>query len=85
MTRRNLELAEPLRAGARNCTLLESIDATVTPMGARLLRHWLLSPLRDPAAINTRLDAVETLVTDSAGRAGEASSPRAGAWSGCQA
>jgi DNA mismatch repair protein MutS len=69
MTRRNLELAEPLRAGARNCTLLESIDATVTPMGARLLRHWLLSPLRDPAAINTRLDAVETLVTDSAGRA----------------
>ncbi len=69
MTRRNLELIEPLRSGARNCTLLESIDATVTPMGARLLRHWLVSPLRDPAAVNTRLDAVETLVADSAGRA----------------
>ena len=51
MTRRNLELVEPLRAGARGCTLLETIDATVTPMGGRLLRQWLLSPLRDPAAI----------------------------------
>ncbi len=59
MTRRNLELVEPLRAGARGVTLLEAIDRTVTPMGARLLRHWVLSPLRDAAAIDTRLDAVE--------------------------
>ena len=44
MTRRNLELVEPLRAGARGVTLLETLDATVTPMGARLLRAWLLSP-----------------------------------------
>ena len=44
MTRRNLELVEPLRAGTRGCTLLETVDATVTPMGARLLRGWLLSP-----------------------------------------
>jgi DNA mismatch repair protein MutS len=64
MTRRNLELVEPLRADARGCTLLETIDATVTPMGGRLLRQWLLSPLRDPAAIAYRLDAVETLVRD---------------------
>ena len=42
MTRRNLELVEPLRAGARGSTLLEAIDSTVTPMGARLLRRWLL-------------------------------------------
>jgi DNA mismatch repair protein MutS len=69
MTRRNLELVEPLRSGARNCTLLEAIDGTVTPMGARLLRHWLLSPLRDPAAINARLDAVDVIVSDSRGRA----------------
>ena len=62
MTRRNLELVEPLRAGARGATLLETIDRTVTPMGARLLRQWLLSPLRDPAAIEARLDAVEVLV-----------------------
>ena len=60
MTRRNLELVEPLRSGARGVTLLEAIDRTVTPMGARLLRRWVLSPLRDVAAINDRLDAVET-------------------------
>ena len=59
MTRRNLELVEPLRSGARGVTLLEAIDRTVTPMGARLLRRWVLSPLRDIAAINSRLDAVE--------------------------
>ncbi len=69
MTRRNLELVEPLRAGRRGTTLLEVIDATVTPMGGRLLRQWLLSPLRDPAAINERLDAVEVNVQDSRGRA----------------
>jgi len=69
MTRRNLELTEPLRAGARGCTLLETIDATLTPMGARLLRQWLLSPLRLPEEINARLDAVEVTVRDSRGRA----------------
>ena len=68
MTRRNLELVEPLRAGARGVTLLEAIDRTVTPMGARLLRRWVLSPLRDLAEINTRLDAVEVLVSHAAGR-----------------
>ncbi len=69
MTRRNLELIEPLRAGARNSTLLEAIDCTLTPMGGRLLRHWLLSPLREPAAIDDRLDAVEVAVKDKRGRA----------------
>ena len=47
MTRRNLELVEPLVAGTRNATLLETIDRTLTPMGGRLLRQWVLSPLRD--------------------------------------
>jgi DNA mismatch repair protein MutS len=69
MTRRNLELVEPLRAGARGATLLETIDATVTPMGGRLLRQWLLSPLRDPAAIEARLDAVDVAANDGRGRA----------------
>lgn len=69
MTRRNLELVQPLRPDARGCTLLEAIDATVTPMGARLLRHWLLSPLRDPDAIDARLDAVEVAARDGRGRA----------------
>jgi DNA mismatch repair protein MutS len=69
MTRRNLELVEPLRAGTRGCTLLETIDGTVTPMGARLLRQWLLSPLCDPEAIGARLDAVEVAARDGRGRA----------------
>ncbi len=68
MTRRNLELVEPLRAGARGATLLETLDATVTSMGARLLRQWLLSPLSTPEAINARLDAVGVLVEDHRGR-----------------
>src|SRR5690242_2513567 len=69
MTRRNLELVEPLRAGAEGATLLEVLDRTLTPMGGRLLRRWLLAPLVDPAAINARLDAVQVLVGDGRGRA----------------
>jgi len=68
MTRRNLELVEPLRPGTRGATLLEAIDRTLTPMGARLLRVWLLSPLRDPKAIAHRLDAVEVMTRDARGR-----------------
>jgi DNA mismatch repair protein MutS len=64
MTRRNLELVESLRPGERSGTLLSVLDGTTTPMGARLLRRWLLAPLTDPAAINARLDAVQVLVTD---------------------
>ncbi|HXW96221.1 MAG TPA: DNA mismatch repair protein MutS, partial [Gemmatimonadales bacterium] len=69
MTRRNLELVEPLSPGARGTTLLEVLDSTMTPMGARLLRHWLLSPLSEPAAIQERLDALQVLVADGRGRA----------------
>ncbi len=68
MTRRNLELVEPLRAGAQGATLLEVLDRTLTPMGGRLLRRWMLAPLVDTAAINARLDAVEVLVRDGRGR-----------------
>jgi DNA mismatch repair protein MutS len=68
MTRRNLELVEPLRAGAEDATLLAVIDRTLTPMGGRLLRRWLLAPLVEPAAINARLDAVQVLVGDGRGR-----------------
>jgi DNA mismatch repair protein MutS len=68
MTRRNLELVEPLRPGTRGATLLEAIDLTLTPMGARLVRAWLLSPLRDPAAIERRLDTVEVMTCDGRGR-----------------
>jgi len=72
MTRRNLELVEPLRSAgvgdAEAATLLGVIDRTLTPMGGRLLRRWVLAPLVDPAAINARLDAVAVLVGDSRGR-----------------
>jgi len=68
MTRRNLELVEPLRAGATGTTLLEVIDRTRTPMGARLLRRWLLAPLVDPGAIGARLDAVQVCADDAPGR-----------------
>ncbi|MEN8373953.1 MAG: DNA mismatch repair protein MutS [Gemmatimonadota bacterium] len=69
MTRRNLELVEPLRpdlarGGAAGATLLEVIDETLTPMGARLLRRWLLRPLVSAPAIWARQEAVSELVED---------------------
>ena len=56
-TVRNLELIYPLNEGGRS--LLDVIDHTITPMGARLLHRWLLFPLRDTAQINSRLDVVD--------------------------
>jgi DNA mismatch repair protein MutS len=61
MTRRNLELVESLRGGGPEGTLLSVLDRTVTPMGARLLRQWVLAPLTDVRAIDERLDAVQAL------------------------
>ena len=60
MTRRNLELVDSLRGDTAG-TLLTVLDRTLTPMGARLLRHWLLAPLIDRALIEQRLDAVSAL------------------------
>jgi DNA mismatch repair protein MutS len=68
MTRRNLELTEPMRPGAGATTMLAVLDRTATPMGARLLRRWLLGPLRQRPAIEARHDAVEVLVQDTRGR-----------------
>jgi DNA mismatch repair protein MutS len=59
-SRRNLELLCTTR-GERRGSLLDVLDETDTPMGGRLLRHWLLAPLTDIAAIGARLDAVESL------------------------
>ena len=61
MTRRNLELVESLRGGGVEGTLLSVLDRTGTPMGARLLRQWILAPLTARTAIDARLDAVATL------------------------
>ncbi len=58
-TVRNLELIEPLFAGTdAGVTLFRSLDATVTPMGKRLLRAWMLRPSLDKTEIEARLDAV---------------------------
>jgi len=69
VTVRNLELIEPLFAGSdAGVTLFRSIDATVTPMGKRLLRSWMLRPSIEVAEINTRLEAVEAQVNETVGR-----------------
>jgi DNA mismatch repair protein MutS len=68
MTRRNLELVESLRGGDRGGTLIDVLDRTATPMGARLLRSWLLTPLKERAPIDARLDAVTALVRDALAR-----------------
>jgi DNA mismatch repair protein MutS len=69
VTVRNLELIEPLFAGTdAGVTLFRSIDATVTPMGKRLLRSWMLRPAIEIAEINARLDAVESQVKETVGR-----------------
>ena len=65
-TRRNLELTRAIRTGGREGTVLSLVDRTVTPMGARLCRQWLLQPLLDVAQIERRLGAVEAFVSDQA-------------------
>jgi DNA mismatch repair protein MutS len=67
--RRHLELFTSLRDGSRRGSLLETIDATRTSMGSRLLARWLGQPLIDPPAINARLDQVETFSNDGLRRA----------------
>ena len=62
MTRRNLELVEPLRPGEEGGTLLSVLDDASTAMGARLLRRWLLRPLLVPEEIWARQEAVAELV-----------------------
>ena len=61
-TIRNLELVSPLTP--EGMSLLDVLDHTVTPMGARLLRNWILFPLIDPVAINRRLDVVDYFFKD---------------------
>ena len=68
MTRRNLELIESLRGGESGGTLLSVLDRTLTPMGARLLRQWILTPLTEKSAIDSRLDAVSLFTADPIGR-----------------
>ncbi|HKI98720.1 MAG TPA: DNA mismatch repair protein MutS [bacterium] len=61
-TLEHLELFENRSPGARRHTLFAVLNQTRTPMGARLLRRWLASPLQEAEAIEARLEAVEELV-----------------------
>ena len=62
-TVRNLELVASPNDNAR--TLLDVIDQTLTPMGSRLLKRWVLMPLKDIPAIEERLGVVDSLLRDS--------------------
>ena len=65
VTVRNLELVEPLFANTSSeVTLFRALDATLTPMGKRLLRSWMLRPSIEIDGINRRLDAVEAGVKE---------------------
>ncbi|MFT3847073.1 MAG: DNA mismatch repair protein MutS [Lacibacter sp.] len=61
-TIRNLELLGSNADGGN--TLLKVIDNTSSPMGARLMRRWMLLPLKDIERINERLDTVESLIIE---------------------
>jgi DNA mismatch repair protein MutS len=63
-TIRNLELLTAPDNREQSLTLLKVLDQTVSPMGARLLKRWLLMPLKDIHRIQQRLDAVECCIKD---------------------
>ena len=65
-TIRNLELVAPMSDDGKS--LLDVIDRTISPMGGRMIRRWVLFPLQDVKAINRRLDVVEHFMRDPEGR-----------------
>ena len=69
-TQRHLELVERERSRERAGSLLDTLDRTVTPMGRRMLRSWLLRPLTDLGKIGVRQRIVAELVEDEGLRAG---------------
>jgi DNA mismatch repair protein MutS len=62
-TQANLELVES--RGTRNASLLSVIDRTITPMGARKLRAWILQPLRDLVELQARQEMIAQLLQES--------------------
>ena len=66
--RRTLELTETIRGKEKRGSLLWVLDKTRTPMGRRMIRAWLEQPLRSPAAIARRQDAVAALAGDAVAR-----------------
>jgi len=64
VARKNLELTQSNSLNQKKGSLLWLMDRTKTPMGGRLLRHYIDEPLRDDELINLRLDSVEELTND---------------------
>lgn len=75
-TQRNLELVKNGRDGTTRGTLLSVLSKTVTPMGKRKLKQWMLRPLRDIKAIEKRQDAIEELARGALNRKGISDSLR---------
>ena len=65
-TIRSLELLQPMQEDG--ASLLNVIDRTVTPMGGRMLKRWLVFPLKEVQLIEQRLNVVETLFRDTSFR-----------------
>ncbi len=63
-TRRNLEITQTQRDGVFYGSLLWALDRTITPMGSRALRRWLLQPLLDQRGIEARQQTIAELVDD---------------------
>jgi DNA mismatch repair protein MutS len=61
-TQRNLEIIKSMQDSGKAGTLLSVLDETVTSMGGRLLRQWLITPLTSVSQIKSRQDAVEELL-----------------------
>ncbi len=61
-TARNLELINSMHE--KGVPLISILDKTISPMGSRLLKRWIVLPLKDIQQINERLDAVEYLIKD---------------------
>ncbi|MFI0434284.1 MAG: DNA mismatch repair protein MutS [Parachlamydiaceae bacterium] len=62
MTQRNLELTTSLQDGTRKNTLLNILDHTHTPMGARLLNQWVKQPLLSIKTIHQRQEAIQSFL-----------------------
>jgi DNA mismatch repair protein MutS len=67
-TARSLELTQNMSDGGKRMTLLEVLDHTRTPMGARTLRRWVQEPLLEQELIERRLDSVDALFKNGLGR-----------------
>ncbi len=68
-TKRNLELTSSIQEGGTEGTLISILDKNETPMGARLLRKWMMRPLKNLKGIRQRLNAVDQLHEDHEQRA----------------